>query len=446
MHDQTQLWALAAVIVVALMSGVVFTRFRQPALVGYLLSGILLGPSCLAVVESRDHITFLADLGILLLLFIVGMELSLRSFRAVWFVATATAVLQIVGAIGIMTLVSAGLGWPLGRTILLGFVVAISSTAVVIKILEDINLLRTQIGQLTVSILIAQDLAIVPMLLIIGVLTGDDVGIELELGKIVLSIALLAGLVWYLSRRERVRLPFSRVLAASTELRPLYGVALCFGAATITGALGLSSVYGAFLAGLIVGNSNARRTLLHSVKPIQNILVMVFFVSIGLLIDLTFVWDNIGPVLLILFIVTIGKTAMNIGVLLVLRQPWLHAAISGLLLAQIGEFSFLLGGIGLSSGLINNDAFQLVVTVTAFTLIVSPLWLAMARRMLRIAITRAATVEEIVNRLKTGGFWAFWRAAHDRPLPSGLAFRIFGKPRSTVHTDQAATPAQEPRS
>ena len=452
MHDHTQLWALAAVIVVALTAGAVFTRLRQPALVGYLLSGILLGPSGLAVVDTRDHVTFLADLGILLLLFIVGMELSLRSFRAVWLTAVSTAVLQIAAAIGIMALVSLAFGWPLGRTILLGFVVAISSTAVVIKVLEDINLLRTQIGQLTVSVLIAQDLAIVPMLLVINLLTGEDAHIGLEIGKIALSLALLAGLVWYLSRREVLKLPFSRILVASPELRPLLGVALCFGAATITGALGLSPVYGAFLAGLIVGNSNGRRTLLRSVRPIENVLVMVFFVSIGLLIDLQFVWENIGPVLLILFIVTVGKTLMNIGILVLLRQPWLHAVLSGLLLAQVGEFSFLLGGIGLSSGLIATEAFQLVVSVTAFSLIVSPLWLAMARRMLRIAFTRAAGIEDMIRRIREGGMRAFWRAARDRPLPSALAFRMFGKPRSAARQEEpvpaegAVTDAPEPHS
>lgn len=449
MHDQTDLWALAAVIVVALIAGAIFTRLRQPALVGYLLSGIVLGPSGLAVVESREHITFLADLGILLLLFIVGMELSLRSFRAVWRLAVAAATLQVAGAVGVMALVAYGLGWSIGQTVLLGFVVAISSTAVVIKVLEDINLLRTQIGQTTVSVLIAQDLAIVPMLLVIGLLTEGDVGVPTEAGKIALSIALLAGLVWYLSRRAMVRLPFSRVIAASAELRPLYGIAVCFGAATLTGLLGLSTVYGAFLAGLVVGNSNARRTLLRSVRPIETILVMVFFVSIGLLIDLDFVWRNLGTVLLIIFIVTVGKTAMNIGVFLVLREPWLHAVISGLMLAQIGEFSFMLGGIGLSRKLIDAEAFQLVVSVTAFTLIVSPLWLAMARRMMRIAISRAATMEEIYRRLRDGGLRACWRAARDRPLPSALAFRLFGKPRSVGSAragDDAATSAPEPHS
>ncbi|MCW8835424.1 MAG: cation:proton antiporter [Rhodospirillales bacterium] len=431
MHMHAQLLPLVAVLSVALAAGMVFTRLRQPALVGYLLTGIVLGPSGFALVQTREYVSFLADLGVLLLLFIVGMELSLRGFRAIWKIAVAAAFLQIGGAVLIMWIASHIFGWSTGTAILLGFVTAVSSTAVVIKMLEDMNLLRTQVGQLTVGVLIAQDLAIIPMILVIGILSGGgDVDVAGGFAKIVLSIVLLVLLVLFLSRREKVSLPFSRALARSSELRPLYGTALCFGAATASGFLGLSPVYGAFLAGLVVGNSSARRIIFRGVQPLQNILVMVFFVSIGLLIDLSFVADHLGQVLLILFFVTIGKTVLNIGILMLLREPWPHAFISGLMLAQIGEFSFLLGTIGLQSGLINADEFQLVITVTAFTLIVSPLWLTAARRMLRIAVAGAAGLGDVAVRLKRGGVKAILRAASDRPLPSGLAFRVFGKPRA----------------
>lgn len=424
-HDD--LISLAAVILVALVCGLVFTRLRQPALVGYLLSGIVLGPSGFGLVDAREQITFLAELGVLLLLFLVGMELSLRSFRAILGVALAAAGLQIVCATGIMWLFAAALGWPLGVAILLGFVVALSSTAVAVKMLEDLNILRTRVGQLTVAILIAQDLAIVPMMLVLGLFAGG--GITGGLFKIALSVLLLGLLVWYLSRRSKVDLPFSGILARSPELRPLYGLTLCFGAATLTGLLGLSAAYGAFLAGLMVGNSTARRSLMHGIQSVQSILIMVFFLSIGLLIDLGYVWDNIGKVLLILFIVTVVKSAFNIGILMLLREPWPHAFISGVMLAQIGEFSFLLGGVGLSSGLIDADGHQLIVTITAFTLIVTPLWLATARRLLRIAVARANSVEEMIARVKEGGFQAVWATTKARPMPAMLASRVLGRPR-----------------
>jgi len=435
-HVQDDLMSLAIVVVVALLAGMTLSRLRQPALVGYLLTGIVLGPSALAVVENRDQIVFLADLGILLLLFIVGMELSLRGFRAVWQIAVATAMMQIAVALGVMWLFSTLFGWRPETTVLLGFAVALSSTAVVIKLLDDLNLLRTQVGQLTVAVLIAQDLAIIPMILVLGLFAGgagiegaEAAGVGESMAKIALSVIVLAALVIFLSRREKVDMPFMKALSATPELRPLYGAGLCFGSAAVSGLLGLSTVYGAFLAGLVVGNSRARRMILRSVQPLQNILVMVFFVSIGLLIDLQFVADNIVPVLMVLLVVTVGKTAFNIAILLGLRQPWPHAFISGLLLAQVGEFSLLLAAMGRSTGLIGESDFQLVITVTAFTLIVSPLWLATARRMLRIAVTRAPGVADAFRRVRLGGVRGMMRAVHDRPVPQGLAVRIFGRPK-----------------
>lgn len=427
MHIDNNLISLSVIILAALVCGAVFSRLRQPALVGYLLCGFVLGPSGFGLVESREPVNFLADLGVLLLLFVVGMELSLRSFRAVIGVAVTAAALQIACAVGIMWLFAGALGWPPGVAILLGFVVALSSTAVVVKMLEELNLLRTEVGQVTVAVLIAQDLAIVPMMLFLNLLAGDG-GITGGVFKIALSIALLALLVWFLSRREKIQIPFGDRLADSSELRPLFALALCFGAATISGLFGLSAPYGAFLAGLVIGNSTIRPALLQDAKPIENILMMVFFLSIGLLIDFGFVWENIGQVLSILFVVTVVKTAINIGILRMLRESWANAFMSGVLLAQIGEFSFLLGIIGRDIGLIDKDGHQLIVTVTALTLMVTPIWLTMAQRMLRISVAGADSVGEIMTMLRSGGIKAVWLSAK-RPLPTGLAFRKFGRPR-----------------
>jgi len=171
---------------------------------------------------------------------------------------------------------------------------------------------------------------------------------------------------------------------------------------------------------------------------------MVFFLSVGLLIDLDFVWQNIGAVLLILFIVTVVKTGFNIGILMLLREPWPHAFISGVLLAQIGEFSFLLGRVGEDAGLIDSAGYRLIATVTAFTLIVTPLWLMTARRLLRIAIARAATIEEVVSRLRGGGLRALWWALRAGPIPSALGFRVLGRPHHKSVLDVMEPTVAEP--
>ncbi len=393
MSAHADLTGLAVVVLAAVICGVVMSRFRQPAISGYILAGILLGPSGLALVENRDQITVLADLGVLMLLFLVGMELSLSGFKSVWRGALVATLLQIAGSVGATLVLSLLFGWSLGLSVLLGFVIALSSTAVVIKMLEGMNILNTPLGKATVGVLIAQDLAFVPMMLILAILAGDGFGV-FGMFRVGFSVVVLVLLILYLTRRRKISLPFASMVAGHRDLTPLRGLAFCFGAAALTGYLGLSPAYGAFLAGLVIGNSTERRAMMRGVQPIQSILMMVFFLSIGLLINLDFILANMGTVLLILFMVTVFKTGLNIGVLRLAREPWPHAFIAGMLLAQIGEFSFLLGQAGVSSGLIGREEGDLVIAVTALSLLISPLWLVIARRLMRFAILSTTSGRE----------------------------------------------------
>ena len=385
MTVHTSLTFIAMVAVVALLCGMALTRLRQPAIVGYIFAGVVLGPSGFGLVEDRAQINVLAELGVLMLLFLIGMEVSLRAFRSVLGVALLGAALQVAVSVGVMLLLSLVLGWPVGLAVLLGFVVAISSTAVAIKILDDIGELRTQVGRSAVGVLIAQDLAVVPMMLVLNAMASEA---GLGVGSILLMAALMGFLVpfiWYLSRRQRLRLPLSGWAVRDRDLTPLAALAYCFGAATITGLIGLSAAYGAFLAGLLVGSSTDRRAMIRATRPIQSVLLMVFFLSIGLLIDLDYVWRHLGSILVLLIFVTLGKTAMNVGILRLLGEPWPRAFLIGVVLGQIGEFSFVLAALGLSNGLIAAADHRLVVAVIALSLVIGPLWLDVARRLRDLA-------------------------------------------------------------
>ena len=269
---------LAVVILVALSCGVIFTRLRQPAVIGYILAGMVLGPAGFGLVKNQENITLLADLGVLLLLFVIGMELSLRAFRRIWRIAVATVVLQTMTTLLVLWFIGKFVGWSTASILLLAFVLALSSTAVAVKILQDIGELRTRTGSITVGILIAQDLAIVPMILLLDIAAIGEFS-YLALARILLSITLLIFLILFLSRRRRVKLPLPVIMESHPDLTPLLGLVCCFGAATISGLLGLSPAYGAFLAGLTIGNSNLRVNMLNTVIPIQSILMMVFFLS-----------------------------------------------------------------------------------------------------------------------------------------------------------------------
>jgi CPA2 family monovalent cation:H+ antiporter-2 len=387
---------IAAVVLAALVCGLGLERLRQPALVGYILAGVLLGPSALGLVADRAQIDVLAELGVLMLLFMIGMELSLRIFKRVWRLAVIATLIQIGASVGVMLLFSKLLGLPFGLSLLLGFVVALSSTAVAIKVLDNIGELHTRIGRITIGVLIAQDIAVVPMLLVIGALADARFDF-LSVFKIAGSVVFMALLIWYLSRRRRIRLPFDRIVAGHTDLKPLGALAFCFGAAALSGLFGLSAAYGAFLAGLVIGNSQERQAMKEATKPIESVLMMVFFLSIGLLIDLQYMWANLGIVLTLFFLVTVFKTVMNVGALRLLGQTWNTAFLGGVMLAQIGEFSFLLSLVGVQNGVISPADSRLVVAVTVLSLALSPVWVITARRLRLLTMSGITSGREIVQ-------------------------------------------------
>ncbi|WP_420345190.1 cation:proton antiporter [Pelagibius sp.] len=378
---------LAIVVVAALCCGLVVRSFRQPILLGYILAGAALGPSGLGLVENRDQVQLLAELGVLMLLFFIGMELQLRSLKAVWRIALMTTLFQIAVGVLAMSLLGFYLDWPIGLTVVLGFVVALSSTAIAIKMLEEIGEKGTRVGNVTIGILIAQDLAVIPMMLVVSTFTGGNASIGAgTLIKLVLSIAFLAILLVYLGRGRRLRLPFAKSVGRNVDLTPLAGLAFCFGAAALAGLMELSASYGAFLAGLVIGNSTSRRVMMHYTAPIQSVLLMVFFLTIGLLMDLGYIWENLGTVVLIVTFVAILKTALNIVVIRAMGETWPRAFLSGVMLAQLGEFSFILAALGLTAGVISPEEHRLLVAVTVLSLIGSPIWLEAARRLHRIAL------------------------------------------------------------
>jgi CPA2 family monovalent cation:H+ antiporter-2 len=158
-------------------------------------------------------------------------------------------------------------------------------------------------------------------------------------------------------------------------------MAFCFGAATLSGSVGLSAGYGAFLAGLVLGNSDHGEAFEHGAQPIQAVLLMVFFLSVGLLLDVGFLWENIGQVLFLVAMVLVFKTLLNIAGLRLLGLDWPRVVLSSVMLAQVGEFSFVLAGMGLHLGLLDAATGQLVVAVTVLSLAVTPLWVGVARRL-----------------------------------------------------------------
>lgn len=370
---------LAVVLAAAFAGGALIQRLRQPVLVGYILTGIVLGPSVLGLLEDREQIGLLAELGILLLLFVVGMELDLKRFAPVYRVAVITTLAQIAAGVGAMALLGSFYGWGAGRIVLIGFAVSLSSTAVAIKLLQDMNEADTPLGRAAVGVLVAQDIAAIPMLLIIGAMGGGGIGLS-DIVRIVLAIAFMGGLIAALNLYPGFFIRVARRVPTQSQ-RTIVALAFCFSAAALAGAAGLSAGYGAFLAGLVVGNTTDHDHFVKRIEPIFDLLIMVFFLSIGLLIDLNFIVENFAIILFLLGIVMAMKTVLNIGILRLLGLSGRHAVIMGAALGQMGEFSFILAALGLAVGTIQPAGYEMVISVIALSLVFTPVWLYAVRRM-----------------------------------------------------------------
>ncbi|NNE21687.1 MAG: cation:proton antiporter [Rhizobiales bacterium] len=371
---------IAVVALIAVLLGFVFMRLRQPPIVGYILAGLILGPTGLGVIHQSHAVELLAEMGVLLLLFLIGMEISIRAFVLVLKPAVLVAAGQISIALVLTTGFGVALGWSDERILLLGFVIAVSSTAVTLKVLEEIDALRSETGRIAIGVMIAQDIAIVPML-ILAEAFGTEAGINPDtIALVLIAVALLALLIWYLGKPGKIRLPFTELIENKPDVIALAALAFCFAAAAVSGWFGMSPAYGAFVAGLIIANTTLRSQAIQVTQPVLSILIFVFFLSIGLLIDLNFILDNMILVISFAFGVVFLKTIINIALIRLAGIDWNVALLAGLSMAQIGEFSFILAAVGLRNGILDIDAYRLALSVIALSIVISPLWMSAARR------------------------------------------------------------------
>jgi CPA2 family monovalent cation:H+ antiporter-2 len=367
-------------------------RLKQPPLIAYMLVGVLLGPSGAGLIEKSDNISILAEIGITLLLFIVGLELSLQAFKRVYKKTLLIVFIQILSSVILTFLIGLMFEWSIARVLVFGFAISISSTAVAIGVLEDIGELRSDVGRLAVGISIAQDLTVPFMIIIILSLSGGAGFGAIDGLKLGSAAITLVGLMAYLMKRERITIPMLHSLPEHSNLLGLMALSFCFVAASMSGMLGLSAAFGAFMAGLILGASKDRQRVLNSVLPIQDLLMMVFFLSVGLLVDLSFIRDHWLQITLLSSAAIFTKTVVNVLALKAIGQSWNSAAIAGFSISQIGEFSFVLAALGLERMIITDDGYKYLVAVIALTLLISPVWLGLARKLENVRKEKNITV------------------------------------------------------
>jgi CPA2 family monovalent cation:H+ antiporter-2 len=262
--------------------------------------------------------------------------------------------------------------------------ISLSSTAVIVKLLQERNELFTTVGQNVLGVLIAQDILIVPMLVIMGYLGESKPEIS-EIIKQITGGILIIGIILYILKKKEVKLPFMEYIKNDHEMQVFVAFSLCFGFSILTALFGLSSALGAFIAGIILASTKSTEWVHNSLHTFKILFVALFFVSIGMLIDLQFLKDNaliIGSLVLIVIVV---NNVINALVMYLFSKDWKVSLYAGALLSQIGEFSFIIGSTGYYSGIIKIYDYQLVICTIALTLLISPLWISLSRKVIHLA-------------------------------------------------------------
>jgi monovalent cation:H+ antiporter-2, CPA2 family len=348
-------------------------QFRIPPVVGFILTGVLAGPHGFALVEKTDDVEMLAQIGIILLLFGIGMEFSIKKLIQIKRLFLLGGSLQVGLTILCSSLIALGLGYAWKEAFFFGTLLAMSSTAIVLGALEQKGETSTPHGRLAISILIFQDMVAIPMILLTPLLgSGEQGGIDFQL-----IWQLFAGLVTLIVVFFSAELLVPRLLwlvarTRNKELFLLSVLTLCFGVAWLTSSLGLSLTIGAFLAGLIISESEYSNEAISNIFPFQALFISFFFVSVGMLLDINIVLQQ--PLLIVILACGVLSLKVLTASLttLILGLPLRTAVLTGIALSQIGEFSFVLAKTGMPYGLVSDHFYQVFLAVSLLTMAISP--------------------------------------------------------------------------
>jgi len=371
------LWDLVIVLGLAVVVATVLRRVGVPSIAGFILAGALAGPTALSLVDDTHQVEVLAEIGIVLLLFGIGLELSLGHLRRLWKAILLAGSIQVTATVACSAALAVWFGLPTGTAVFLGCIVAISSTAVVLRGLSSRGELDSPHGRLAVGILVFQDLCVVPMLLAVPVLAGQESSTHEVALAAITGLLILVGV---LVAAVRV-VPYLLTFVAKTKERELFVLTVflgCFGIAWGLSQAGISLALGAFLAGLVVAGSEFRHQAMSDLIPVREVFASVFFVSVGMLLDVSDVLEHFVPTLRLLGLILAGKFTIMLVTGFVLRLPLRVAILSAAALCQIGEFSFVLLNAASGTGLLGDVLSHNLLVAIILSMLLTPMFIAFA--------------------------------------------------------------------
>lgn len=386
------------VIILGLAVGVIFvcSRLKIPSIVGFLLTGIMAGPYGLALIESSEQVHVTAEIGVIFLLFSIGLEFSFQSLREIKKTVLLGGGLQVLLTVVFTEVIARFMGMPVNQAIFLGFLVSLSSTAIVLKQLGEKAEMDTPQGKIDLGILVFQDIAVVAMMLFTPLLGAGTAEIQSPLyilaktaGVIVLVIVLamyvIPPLLYQITRTQ------------SRELFLLSIILICFAVAWLTSSAGLSLALGAFLAGLIIAESEYSHQAMANIMPFIDTFTSIFFISIGMLLNLQTMAENLALVAVFTILLLFIKSLVALLATIVLGYPLRTAIIVGFSLSQVGEFSFILAQTGIDNGLLGGNLYQVFLAASILTMMMTPFLMNYAPR-----IADAVYRWHLPERLRSG--------------------------------------------
>jgi len=349
-----------------------FQKIKVPSILGFLMAGIIVGPSAFNLLSSSHEVELLSEIGIIFLLFIIGIELSFSGLMKIRKTVFIGGGLQVGGTILITALICIALGIEINTAVFIGFLISLSSTAIVLKMLQEKGEIESPHGRVALGILIFQDIIVVPMMLLTPILAGksDNIGETL----LILLVKLIGvGVVVFVLQRYVVPFVFKLVVKSKNrELFLLTTIVFCFSVAWLTSSIGLSLALGAFFAGLIISESEYSHQATANVLPFREIFISFFFISVGSLLDLSFFINNVVYILLFVLAVLLIKMLVVAVVTFILKTQPRTTFMSALSIFQVGEFSLLLSTVGLQNDLLPDELYQYFLSVSIITMALTP--------------------------------------------------------------------------
>lgn len=350
----------------------ILQRFNIPSILGFLITGLLIGPYGFGLIAAVDEIEIIAEIGVILLLFVIGMELSLKQLVTMRKTVFIGGFIQVGFSVLLITLIYHYFDFSWAESVFIGFLFSLSSTAIVLKILQDRNEISEPHGRNVLGILIFQDIIVVPMMLATPLMAGENSNVSEEL--ISLLIKSVLGIIFtYVGARFIVPWILLRVVRTKNkELFLLTTISICFAVTFLTSEAGLSLALGAFLAGLIISESEYSHQATGTIIPFKVLFASIFFISIGMMLDLEFFIKNTIIILSLAAFVFVTKALIASMAVAILKYPPRTVILTGLALFQIGEFSFILSKVGISNGLMSSETYQYFLSVSIVTMFLTP--------------------------------------------------------------------------